>query len=123
MKSIFKVFATVTFLTITGATLQAQHQNHKELSAEQMADKRTEKMTQSLELTEEQQSEVYRINLAAAEKIKQVNGEKLTTAERRERKKQIAQTAREQLSAILTEEQMKKMKAQMQERRGERKVR
>ena len=99
-----------------------------ELTPEQMADLRTKEMTLKLNLTEQQQEQVYGINLAQIEARKQQkeNGKKpeeMTSDELYQfRATQLDQriAAKEQLQSVLTEEQFAKIEEMDKRRRGQR---
>lgn len=65
MKLMTLVLATLSVVAVTSVNAQPQHREPK--SAEEMAQMETERMTKSLELTDQQSDQIYDINLKYAE--------------------------------------------------------
>jgi len=105
MKSLKWLVALVFF-----AASFSVHAQRSERNPEEMAKQRTEQMTKEFNLTEEQQAEVHKINMASAEEIKVIRQEKLTADERKERMAELRKNNREKISEVLTEEQRSKAK-------------
>ncbi len=72
-----------------------------------MAEKMTDRMTESLELSDEQAQEVYQINLEFTQQMKAGEASR----------KALHQGHKEKLSEVLTEAQMKKLEAHAAKRR------
>ena len=107
-------FITLLISTITLTAFGQEHQrNRKPRSAEEIAKMRTDQLTESLGLTDEQQKEVYALNLERAEKMKTAREDRTASgAKMREEMK----ADRERLNKILTEEQREKLKKQQADR-------
>ena len=73
----------------------------------EMAVRMTDKMTETLELTEDQAAEVYQLNLKFAQQIKDDEASR----------KAAYQAHHDSLSGVLSEEQMEKFDLQMKKRR------
>ncbi|HIP35714.1 MAG TPA: DUF4890 domain-containing protein [Crocinitomix sp.] len=106
---------TVGFIIALTSPVIAQEgnmdKNPKQLTAEERAQKRTDKMTKQLELTEEQAKKVYEINLEHVKKM---------DALKAERKAQNEKTKSE-LDKVLTEKQKKKAEELRQKRKEKQK--
>jgi hypothetical protein len=107
-------FITLLISTITLSAFGQEHQRHrKPRSAEEIAKMRTDQLTESLGLTDEQQKQVYALNLERAEKMKTAREDRTARgAEMREEMK----ADRERLNKILTEEQREMLKKQQVDR-------
>ena len=75
-----------------------QHKKFKEMTVEERAQKRTDRMTKQLELSDDQAKKVYKINLEHAKKMEEL---------RKQRKAQNEKTKAE-MDKVLTDEQKKK---------------
>ncbi|SEL16570.1 hypothetical protein [Parapedobacter koreensis] len=108
--------ATLITLLISGMAFSAVAQQHRPVqpqSAEDIAKMRTDQLTERLGLSDEQQKEVYALNLEKAEKMKVSREERSAKmAELRDEMK----ADRERLDNILTEEQRETLKQQQAER-------
>ena len=92
---------------------------YKKMTLEQRAEKQTDRMSMSLELTADQKQALYKANLESAHAFKQER------EQRKAKMKELAQAREEKLKSILTPDQFQKHEAQkaerkknMQERRG-----
>lgn len=106
-------------------------QDREPKSPEERAQAITDRMTEKLNLSDSQKESIYAINLEHAKKnddlrVKMQNGE-LDREGLIEQRKSVEKTRDEQISALLTEEQMpiyeemkEKAKDRMQNRRGRR---
>ncbi len=97
MKTMFVILA----LGLTGM-VNAQTEESDKLTTEQKADKLTERMKKSLNLTEAQVPKVKEANLKMIQQKEQLK------AEVKQRKKSIQESHKNELNAVLTPEQMKK---------------
>lgn len=135
MKSLIYIALALTTLTTWSQPGGDNHDHRRqmkekmaELTAEQMADLKTKEMTLKLDLTEQQQEQVYGINLTQIEARKQQkeNGKKpeeMTSDELYQfRAAQLDQriAVKEQLQSVLTEEQLAKIEEMDKRRRGQR---
>lgn len=79
---------------------------HKDLTPEERAQKRTDKMTKELELSEEQAKQVYAINLNDAKEMEAIRIEK---EKLKKRAKAQREKSRTEMDNVLTAEQKVKM--------------
>lgn len=115
-----KTFAIAAALLI-GTAAFAQNQDgpqrpqRKQMSAEEVATMRTERMAKSLELTDKQKAEIYKINLeSAAEQQKEREEMMKMMQERREKQKAREEATDERMQKILDASQYKKWLKQKQ---------
>lgn len=94
-------------IAFLGISLFAQP-GPSEKNPEDMAVRMTDKMTEALNLTEDQAAQVYDINMDFATEMIDADATR----------KQIHYAHRKELSTVLTEEQMEKLDHQMKKRRG-----
>ena len=90
-------------------------------TAEEMATKRTEKLTKLLELSDGQQKQVHALILDHAKQKEQVNNTKLTQDERKANMKGLHTSFEASLKKILTKEQLEKYlahKEEMKQKKG-----
>lgn len=97
MKTMFVILA----LGLTGM-VNAQTEKSDKLTTEQKADKLTERMKKSLNLTEAQIPKVREANLKMIQQKEQLK------AEVKQRKQSIQENHKNELNTVLTPEQMKK---------------
>jgi hypothetical protein len=97
MKTMFVILA----LGLTGM-VNAQTEKSDNLTTEQKADKLTERMKKSLNLTEAQIPKVREANLKMIQQKEQLK------AEVKQRKQSIQENHKNELNTVLTPEQMKK---------------
>jgi len=132
MKKLLLIAIALIGLQVT-AQGERKGKDHENMSAEDIATKRTEKMVEQLGLDKTQEKAVYALNLDVAEKRKEMmdarkNGEKAERPSEEEREKMRAErkTQREayqaKLKEILTDEQFAKLEESAKKgRRGDRK--
>lgn len=114
MKTI-KSFALTAILS--GTTLFSFAQDKEVKTPEQRAEKKTEILTKKLDLTTDQQTKVADMNQATAKEVDAIkNNANLSKEEKKSAIKQLRETKRNELKAILTTEQQQKLD-KMQEKR------
>ena len=114
MKNVAMITLLVSAFAFT-AFGQQQRERRQPRSSEEIAKMRTEQLTKSLSLTEEQQKEVYTLNFERAEKMKAAREDQSARgADMREEMK----ADRERLEKILTPEQRETLKKQEADRRA-----
>lgn len=92
-----------------------QRPQRKQLSAEEVATMRTDRMAKSLELTDKQKAEIYKLNLeSAAEQQKEREEMMKQMQERREKQKAREEAVDGQMQKILDASQYKKWLKQKQ---------
>lgn len=101
-------------LTLVGLTSFAQRSD-KNRTPEQRAEAQTKSLTESLKLTEDQQKQVYALNLDRAVQMAEIR--KAETQDR-EKMRVSMEAYNSGLSKVLTPEQQEIYKKAMQERRG-----
>lgn len=104
-----KIMGTAFALVLsTGVFAQDEFQrgHHKK---GQRFEKHLDKMESELELTPDQIDRIKAIHLSKEKEIQEVNDEKLTADERREKLMAIHKQEREEVKQILTPEQVQKM--------------
>lgn len=109
-----RTIAMMLCLTILGGTLNlatAQNKTKERPSAEEMATKQTEKLTEVLSLTDNQKDEVYNLFLSQAQEKEKVNNTKLTQDERHAAMKELHASFDNKLKALLTADQLKAYEA------------
>ncbi|MBK1440348.1 periplasmic heavy metal sensor [Parapedobacter sp. ISTM3] len=110
-----KIALLITLLVsgMTYGTVAQQPRPEHPRSAEEIAKMRTDRLAENLGLSDEQQKEVYALNLEKAEKLKATREERAAKmAELRSEMK----ADQERLNDILTEEQREMLKQQQAER-------
>jgi periplasmic protein CpxP/Spy len=90
------------------------------LSPDEKADKRTEKMTEMLDLSDDQATEVKAINLSHAKKMDRI---RIEIKILKDQAKLEREKTRTDIDSVLNEDQRQKMKDQVDKRREERKKR
>ncbi len=104
-----RTIALMLCLTILGGGINfahAQNKTKERPSSEEMATKRTDKLTEVLSLTDSQKDEVYNLILAQAQDKEKVNNTKLTQDERHAAMKELHQAFDAKLKNVLTAEQL-----------------
>ena len=91
----------------------AQRDNAK-MTAEARAENQTKSLTESLKLTEEQQKQVYALNLSRAQKMDEMRNSQDAD---RSKMRESMEAFNTELQKVLTPEQQEKYKAAMEERR------
>jgi Spy/CpxP family protein refolding chaperone len=101
-------------LAFASITAFAQRQDG-DRTPEQRAENQTKTMTENLQLTEDQQKQVYALNLDRAKKM-----EELRTSQNQDRSQMRAsmEAFNAELAKVLTAEQQEKYKTMLAERRG-----
>ena len=98
------------FVSITAFAQRGSAQ----MTAEARAEDQTKSLTESLKLTEEQQKQVYTLNLSRAQKMDEMR--KSQDADRAKMRESM-QAFNTELQKVLTPEQQEKYKTEMKERR------
>jgi Spy/CpxP family protein refolding chaperone len=122
MKAILKTgmfFVLVSLFTLNVSAQKAH--DHKKLSAEERAVKQTEWMTEKLDLTGEQQVKVKEVNVKYAEQMESQRkankeGAKKSKEEIKAQIKSLREAKNAELKAILTPEQLEKLKTLRQKK-------
>ncbi len=126
MKFSSKLMFSFLMLLLGVSSIYAQRPdrgNMEKLSPEEMAQKQTERLSEALELTETQYSQVYNIALEFINKKQELRENSTDREAMRESSKQLREEETTALKAVLTEAQIVKleaMKEEMQDRRGSR---
>ncbi len=123
-KKTMRTIVMMLCLTILGGTMNfatAQNKTKEKPSAEEMATKRTEKLTEVLGLTKSQKDQVYNLMLSQAKDKEKVNNTKLTQDERREAMKELHQAFDAKFKGLLTAEQLTKYEAHKAEMKNKKK--
>lgn len=105
-------------LVLLGGTMNfatAQDKTKQRPTTEEMATKRTAKLTETLKLNDKQKTQVYDLILGQANEKDKVNNTKLTQDERRAAMKELHASFDAKLKGILTAEQLKTYAAQKDE--------
>ncbi len=105
-------------LVLLGGTMNfatAQDKTKQKPSAEEMATKRTTKLTEVLKLSDTQKDEVYNLILANANQMDEVNNTRLTQDERKAAMKELRTSFDSKLQGVLTAEQYKTFLAHKEE--------
>ena len=122
--------AIITAIFTLGANAQPQCDKHgptdgckgkhEPMTAEQIAEKQTQRMTKDLNLTDEQQKQIMKLNLKNAQKhkAKMAKAEKKMAKAKEKRNKEMAKNA-EQLKKIRTAEQYAKFQQKKEDMRKE----
>jgi len=84
---------------------------------EQRAEAQTKTMTESLKLTEDQQKQIYALNLDRGKKMEELRN---SAGQDRSKMRESMEAFNTEVSKILTPEQQEKYKAMMEERRNNR---
>lgn len=101
-------------LTLAGLTSFAQRQDDNR-TPEQRAEAQTKSLTESLKLSEDQQKQVYALNLDRVKKMAEMrNGQ----APDREKMRASMEAYNTELAKVLTPEQQEIYKKEMEERRS-----
>ncbi|CAN5270648.1 hypothetical protein BH09BAC1_BH09BAC1_20160 [soil metagenome] len=108
-------------LAMLGGTMNtafAQEKTKQKPTAEEMATKRTAKLTEVLKLDANQQKQVYSIVLDHGKRNEEVRNAKLTEDERRSQKKELFASFEAQIKTVLNAEQYKTYLAKKEEMKG-----
>lgn len=101
-------------LAILGGTMNfatAQNKTKEKPTAEEMATKRTEKLTEALKLTDSQKEQVYSLILNQSQEREKINNTKLTQDERHTAMKELNASFDDKLKSVLTADQLKTYEA------------
>ena len=88
----------------------------KDMTPEERAEKRTQKMVETLGLTSAQEEKISAINLAHAMEMEKIHQEMKAL---REKAKDARDKTKSEIDAVLTQEQKDKMNAEMEKRKEE----
>jgi protein CpxP len=111
-------------LVLLGGTMNfatAQDKTKQKRSAEEMATKRTTKLTEVLKLSDTQKDQVYNLILANAKEMDKVNNTKLTQDERKAAMKELSTSLDSKLQGVLTAAQYKTFLAHKEEMHNDKK--
>ena len=92
----------------------AQRQD-SDVTPEKRAENQTKQMTEKLNLSEDQQKQVYNLTLARAQKVKELREAQTVD---REQMRASMETYNNEVAKILTVEQQEKYKTMLEDRRG-----
>ena len=92
----------------------AQRQD-SDVTPEKRAENQTKQMTEKLNLSEDQQKQVYNLTLARAQKVKELREAQTVD---REQMRALMETYNNEVAKILTVEQQEKYKTMLEDRRG-----
>jgi len=92
----------------------AQRQD-SDMTPEKRAENQTKQMTEKLNLSEDQQKQVYNLTLARAQKVKELREAQTVD---REQMRALMETYNNEVAKILTVEQQEKYKTMLEDRRG-----
>lgn len=126
MKVSSKLMFSFLMLLLGVSSIYAQRPDRgsmEKLSPEEMAQKQTERLSEALELSETQYSQVYNIALEFLNKKEALRENSTDREAMRESSKQLREEEKTALKAVLTEAQIVKldaMKEEMQDKRGSR---
>lgn len=116
------VFVLIAIIALNAQSQNKGPQNRSNMTPEEMATKRTERMTTDLDLTEDQQKEILAINLKSAEVFGKFRGKKRDDFSEEEREemrskmKELQAENQEKMKKILSEEQYAKWEKMLKER-------
>lgn len=106
--------ALIFFVTVSVSAFAQSRNGGERFTPEQRAEMQTKRMTEQLNLNEEQQKQVLALNLERNKKAAEVSRENSTQF------REIFQNYNKELNLILTPEQQEKLKEARSERRGPR---
>ena len=117
MKRVWLIAGMVAIM----ATAHAQQRPQSEKSPTERAERQTAALNEALDLTEEQQSAVSKINLKYAEEIASLREEqRKAREEERARREEVRQKKEAELKGILSDEQMEKYQEHQEKRKEHR---
>lgn len=96
---------------------QSKKEGEKKLTVEERADKRTEKMTELLSLTDTQKESVYKINLKHASEMEKLKAEQKVL---RDKMKKLHEETKAEMEGVLSAEQQAIMEAKHEEMKKKR---
>ena len=98
-------------LLLVGALLSTSAVFAQEKTAEEIADKKVEKLTEKIELTEEQASKIETLTIEFVTLKRKIKAdETISTEDKKTQIKNAKKASKEQFNEILTEEQLAKLK-------------
>ncbi len=106
--------ALIFFVTVSVSAFAQSRNGGERFTPEQRAEMQTKRMTEQLNLNEEQQKQVLALNLERNKKAAEVSRENSTQF------REIFQNYNKELNLILTPEQQEKLKVARSKRRGPR---
>lgn len=106
--------ALIFFVTVSVSAFAQSRNGGERFTPEQRAEMQTKRMTEQLNLNEEQQKQVLALNLERNKKAAEVSRENSTQF------REIFENYNKELNLILTPEQQEKLKEARSERRGPR---
>jgi protein CpxP len=106
--------ALIFFVTVSVSAFAQSRNGGERFTPEQRAEMQTKRMTEQLNLNEEQQKQVLALNLERNKKAAEVSRENSTQF------REIFQNYNKELNLILTPEQQEKLKEARSKRRGPR---
>ncbi len=122
MKLASKLMFSCLMILLGVSSIYAQKANHKfgNMNPEEKAQKKTERMIEALGLSETQANQIYSINLEYDQKRKSLFEGSTDKEAVKAQMKELKQSQKAAIGAVLTTEQTAKMEALKSERRGKR---
>lgn len=117
---IARSIVAVILISITSTALAQRPPQMTEKSAEEKAKFNTERMTERLQLSEAQQSEVYLLQLEMQESIEKVHSEESTSKQKRLEIAALHENMKTDLQKVLTPEQQTQLQEHASSARGRR---
>jgi len=119
MKTIKQMILAAALLTAPLAMAQegVQQQQHREQDPKAMAEKRTQHMTEALDLSPEQVEKVKAINLAHAEKMSAIHQQQ-NKEEKQKNMQQLREWRLGELKTVLNADQIAKLEEMKAQRKG-----
>lgn len=109
MKTPIKIFALIFIIQLSATTLSSAQRGPRNMDPEKMAERQTEHLQESLNLTDEQMEKVLALNLKYANKFSEERSQADSDRNaRREAMETIQSEREEEMKAILTDEQFQK---------------
>lgn len=113
-----KSMAFVFFALFAVNTISAQRGGGQDLTAEQRAEKKTERMTEQLSLTSAQTQQVAALNLKYAQQKENLKAKSVDKADSKAVKEQMRSEQETELKSILTPEQLEKYNTSAKQKHG-----
>ncbi|MCF0060770.1 DUF4890 domain-containing protein [Dyadobacter chenwenxiniae] len=101
-------------MALFSITAFAQRQD-SDMTPEKRAENQTKQMTEKLNLSEDQQKQIYNLSLARAQKVKELREAQTID---REQMRASMETFNNEVAKLLTVEQQEKYKTMLEDRRG-----
>jgi pyruvate/2-oxoglutarate dehydrogenase complex dihydrolipoamide acyltransferase (E2) component len=111
MKKLMTTIGVGLMIAFISPAVAQDKKEFKKMSVEERAQKRTDKMTKNLGLSNDQAKDVYKINLEHAKKMEEL----------RKQKKAQNEKTKAELDKVLTDEQKKKAEELREKRKEKRK--